>query len=224
MGKYIGSHFHPGSGTLIPAYRKQHLTFLLQVVDTLIAMHEKANMAHGDLKLANLLISTIHPGNPQVRVADFGLTKDLNSKQDFPPGTFPPPELLRELEQQQITLKKKKLQFAKKLLAEGVSKSQVKKKLSEMPGIEGVAITPAVDKWALGVLIYAIMHGESDTVAMSYDNGSSGIKKERIKLLSKLDTKDPVDVAIQRLLTLTLESRASFREVRDLLHDALLRC
>ena len=232
---FIYPHFDKNKETVLPQYRKQHLSLLLQVAEFLCAM-KSHSLSYDDVKLTNILIQYTPQGNVEIYIADLEGIKpfDVLSKQI--PGTYPPPEFLETFKQQigdvfaQLPLEEKAEydSLSQKGKNEGWTPVELKEReeLFLQAFIKGICITPEIDAWAFGILIWMNMHYLSETImGLCYQNPPSKINEMRDLILhSHLNPEDPADQIIADLLSKKQEERITIEQARENLQKALVAC
>jgi serine/threonine protein kinase len=97
--EYAVSH-SDSTHKVLSQYRKQHISFMHDVVKSLCEMHKRTKTIHMDVKAENLLIKM--SDHPKICLSDFNLSLKKGTSSQTAPGTYPPPELMHQLYTQRL--------------------------------------------------------------------------------------------------------------------------
>jgi hypothetical protein len=226
LEEYIRPHFDMSTHTVKQKFRENHISLLKQVAEALYGMQQQ-NLVHCDLKSMNILLKKTLL-RVEARVSDFGGVEQSGTKVHHIPATYPPPELVENVELQRkktvdrftLAQKAKFCLFLNDLKKQGFSQGRIEKEKNNYLKdiVKEIPIDSKIDAWALGVLLFEVMHNHPKIIEnLSWEHSSSEIKKARDIILQKLlNPNDPVDEIARKLLT----GKFDIQKARDYLQEA----
>ena len=143
--------------------------YAAQLASAIRYLHEDAHVAHRDIKLENCLLDTVTTKLGSVRLCDFGMAEWISTDSDSycsPPSPSindtdrPPQRTMGPSESSTSAFAGGSLEYAApEILRLSVDPHYINPYANSSTSIPRHAVNPAVDIWAYGVCIYALVVG-----------------------------------------------------------------
>ena len=215
FAQYSKNHYDSSTGYILPEYRKQHILCMYYMAETLAAMHA-SGVVYGDVRTENIVVMNVDPLD--VRLIDFGLTREVGRRVYGMPGTYPPPELVEAYDRDFVQAYFELAQLPDR---DTVSEVDVPLKAIEVIKAHGIPQTCTIDLWAFGILLLKAMFDPTREEykllfsLFTYTTPFAMADEARKQLLIKIEgNHDPVVQLAIQLLSKQPSMRPSMQDVK----------